>query len=534
MRDRILGGTKSESAQAVKPTCPYLGLAHDQFGHLPEPSAEHRCYLYMQRERIDQSHQERFCLTSNYMKCPWLMVSPVAAGPSEGRWRRFTEALRERFDEMERVTMRNRWPRAFLAVLVFIAQLVVTGVVEAWRFAAPVVGPILLSLWQQFQARAFNAWVSLRTHGLRALAVRVRPSIPDFSRARDVIHRKPAGVLGDEALIQPAAEEPVLADGVYATQTSEVPSTPPSIRSAIPDIKWECANCFTFNPPSVTFCQQCGRLSSKIEEELLAKEDFFTLDGLKALMGGDEDGAHRYFTLATQANPHSEIAWRWRCRTAATLNDVISCLEQMVAAVPDSQEAKEDLALAKLRRDRERSLAAARQAAQEPEQIPPGPSLLSRGIGVIRRLALEFASIPAFILGLLWLGKPVLDALAMVGLYTLRTTMPVFQLPNITIQLPPNLVEPLLPSTLSAADVAPILLAIWYFLLSFGVTDGSRSSRYAAIVSGLISLLALRFVAANGQMFFVAAALLFLLAVVGKGGPPEEVIGTPTMRARAA
>src|SRR5579884_1518296 len=185
MRDRILGGTKSESAEAVKPTCPYLGLAHDQFGHLPEPSSEHRCYLYMQRERIDQSHQERFCLTSNYMKCPWLMVSPVAAGPSESRWRQFTEALRERFDEMERVTMRNRWPRAFLAVLVFIGQLVVTGAVEAWRIAAPVIGPILLSLWRQIQAGAVNAWASLRSQKLRAPSVRIRPSVPDLSRARD-------------------------------------------------------------------------------------------------------------------------------------------------------------------------------------------------------------------------------------------------------------------------------------------------------------------------------------------------------------
>ncbi len=534
MRDRILGSNKSEPAEAVKPTCPYLGLAHDQFGHLPEPSSEHRCYLYMQRERIDQSHQERYCLTTNYLKCPWLMVSPAAAETPDSRWHQFTASLRERFDEMERVTMRNRWPRAFLAVLVFIGQLVITGVVEGWRIAAPVVGPILANLWVHVQAGAVRAWMSIRGRQLRAPTLNVRPSISGLSRARVMMRPKPAETLVDEPPVSPSAEEPALADGVYPTPTVEGPATVVSTRSAIAGMKWECANCFTFNPPTMTFCQQCGRLSSKIEEELLAKEDFFTLDGLKALMGGDEEGAHRYFTLATQANPHSELAWRWRCRTAATLNDVIACLEQMVAAVPESQEAKDDLALAKLRRDRERSLAAARQAAQEAEQIPPGPSVLSRSIGVVRRLALEFASVPAFILGLLWLGKPVLDALGMVGLYTLRTTMPIFELPNVTIHLPPNLVEPLLPSTLSAADVAPILLAVWYFLLSFSVTDGSTSGRYAAIVSGLISIVALRFVAANGQIFFLCAALLFILAIVGKGGPPEEVVGTPRMSARVA
>lgn len=534
MRDRILGGTKSEPAEAVKPTCPYLGLAHDQFGHLPEPSSEHRCYLYMQRERIDQSHQERFCLTTNYLSCPWMMVSPAAAAMDDSPWRRFTESLRERFDEMERVTMRNRWPRAFVAVLIFIGQLAVAGVVEAWRIVGPTLRPILASLWIEIQAGVTRAWSSVRGRRFQAPSIPIRPRVPGRSEVSTTQQTEPIEALGAQSSLGSGVDEPAPANGVHAAQAAEVPRMPSTTHAVIPGMKWECVNCFTFNPPSMTFCQQCGRLSSRIEEELLAKEDFFTLDGLKALMGGDEEGAHRYFTLATQANPHSELAWRWRCRTVASLDEVIASLEQMVRAVPESQEARDDLELAKLRRDREQALAAARLAAQEAEKAPPGPSVLSRSVAVVRRLALEFASIPAFALGLLWLGKPVLDALAMIGFYALRTTMPVFQLPNITVQLPPALVEPLLPSTLSVADVVPIILAVWYFMLSFGVTDGSTSGRYAAIVSGLLSLLALRFVAANGELFFLCAALLFVLAVVGKGSSTDELLGTHAMTARVA
>jgi hypothetical protein len=319
MRERIKGGSKPVQ-EAVKQTCPYLGLAHDQFGHLPEPSSEHRCYLYMQRERIDQSHQERFCLTTSYLNCPWLMVSPAAAGQGDSPWQRFSESLRERFDEMERVTMRNRWPRAFVAVLIFIAQMTAKAAVETWRVCAPVVGPFLERRWIELRAWALRSWLKFKNRSARPAIQKAAPrstTVSTPAAAPSTLHFE---TVADEVSLGPAVEPTPVTNGAHVQSSGEGVARPVVETHTLPGFKWECANCFTYNPPSVTFCQHCGRLSTHVEEELLAKEDFFTLDGLKALMAGDEDGAHRYFTLATQANPQSELAWRWRSRTAATLN----------------------------------------------------------------------------------------------------------------------------------------------------------------------------------------------------------------------
>src|SRR5215472_5591347 len=104
--------------------CPHLGLATDPFINIAEPSPEHRCYLWMQRERIDPAHQVRYCLTETYSSCPWLAVSRQSgtSDSAENPWRQLRETIRERFDDLERVTMRSSWPRAVLAVVVFLVQ----------------------------------------------------------------------------------------------------------------------------------------------------------------------------------------------------------------------------------------------------------------------------------------------------------------------------------------------------------------------------------------------------------------------------
>lgn len=540
MRGRILGGNR-EGQDTAKQACPYLGLAHDQFSHLPEPSSEHRCYLYMQRERIDRSHQQRFCLTTNYTSCPWLVVSPGAAAAGQpGRpWQQYVDALRERFDELERVTMRSRWPKAIVILLLYVAQMIAKGVVAGWRIAAPAVGAFLARLW-------ILLVIGFHRIGSAAKRMTERPARPKaveaISNVQSIAVAEPGGprglsvveALGDQTSAVPLSNVPSAVNGGRGEPS--IPAAPGGTlrsRTRAPTVKWECASCFSYNSPSATFCQRCGRLSSRVEEDLLATEDFFTLDGLKALTAGDEDGAHRYFTLATQANPRSELAWRWLSRTSATVDDVISCLEQMLEAIPDSEEAKGDLQLARLRRDREEELAAARAAAQARVPIPTGPTLIQRVLTVTRRLALELASIPSFVLGLLWLGRLVVDALSSIGVHGLEAMMPIFALPRLMISLPPWLVEPLLPSTFAAADVAPVILAVWYVLLAFRVADGSSGARYAAIVSGLISLGASRwFVVGNGQVFLIAALCLLVLSLIGKDGISQNARGSAAVVAR--
>jgi len=535
MRGRMLGG-KGAAREEVKSTCPYLGLAHDQFSHLPESSAEHRCYLYMQRERIDRSHQQRFCLTTSYPSCPWLMVSAGAAGTGQNSrpWQRFGEAVRESFDQLERVTMRNRWPRALAMLLLFLVQMVATGAVEGWRIARPVLESLLAHLNVAMRSGVGRTRRFIQTQA--AHRRRSREADPG-ARSQPMVGPPGASIAtagGEPAPVEPAVGLLSTADGAIVQEPVIAPRPGPRDPLAGPAIKWECASCFSYNQPAATFCQRCGRLSARIEEDLLAREEFFTLDGLKELAKGDEEAAHRHFTLATQANPQSEFAWRWRSRTSLSVQDVISCLEQMLEAIPGNAEAKADLDLARERRDREDSLAIARAAALAAEKAPTGPSLLQRAVVVARRLALELASIPAFILGLLWLGKPIVDAIALLSLHGVESVMPVFDFPTLTVSLPAALVEPLLPSTFAVFDVVPFVVAVFYILLAFAVADGSNGSRYVAILGGIASLAVTRYVGANGASFFVAAVFLVGLAVIGKGGPREDARNPTLVATRVA
>lgn len=65
--------------EALK-TCPHLGLAAQPFQHAGQPDDQHRCYANLARERIDRGHQQRFCLSTAYRRCPFLAMAPREDG----------------------------------------------------------------------------------------------------------------------------------------------------------------------------------------------------------------------------------------------------------------------------------------------------------------------------------------------------------------------------------------------------------------------------------------------------------------------
>lgn len=82
LRLKVLAGvTLSRHPQK---SCPHLGQSDDPFNHVSAPSDDHRCYLYMQRDRIDLLHQKSFCLSTAHYKCPWLMIRRPDAPPPLG------------------------------------------------------------------------------------------------------------------------------------------------------------------------------------------------------------------------------------------------------------------------------------------------------------------------------------------------------------------------------------------------------------------------------------------------------------------
>src|SRR5579872_1969092 len=60
--------------------CPQLGLAGDPFENAGRPDDDHRCYANLARERIDRGHQQMFCLSASYKRCPFLAVAPRQDG----------------------------------------------------------------------------------------------------------------------------------------------------------------------------------------------------------------------------------------------------------------------------------------------------------------------------------------------------------------------------------------------------------------------------------------------------------------------
>ncbi|MHB8620915.1 MAG: hypothetical protein ACYDAG_15300, partial [Chloroflexota bacterium] len=80
VRLRVFGGmTLARQAPAA---CPHLGLIGDPFAHQDQPADDHRCYLWMQRDRIDLLHQKSFCFTVAHHQCPWLMIRRPGVQPS--------------------------------------------------------------------------------------------------------------------------------------------------------------------------------------------------------------------------------------------------------------------------------------------------------------------------------------------------------------------------------------------------------------------------------------------------------------------
>lgn len=66
-------------------------------------------------------------------------------------------------------------------------------------------------------------------------------------------------------------------------------------------------------------------------------------DGIEVLNAGDEEAAYHLFAAATRLSPDSEPAWRLRAKTAATLDEVIACLEQVCRLNPADVEVRKAL-----------------------------------------------------------------------------------------------------------------------------------------------------------------------------------------------
>jgi hypothetical protein len=89
--------------------CPHLGLRSDPLTHAAGASDEHRCYAGLGQERIDLSHQRRFCLAACHTRCPFLTVEQT--GLLERLWA-WARAVSPAVQDRVGVPRRPRLPRS--------------------------------------------------------------------------------------------------------------------------------------------------------------------------------------------------------------------------------------------------------------------------------------------------------------------------------------------------------------------------------------------------------------------------------------
>lgn len=503
--------TKPRARDRAAPACPHLGLASDQFAHFGGASPEHRCYLWMARERIDRAHQQRYCLTDAHAACPWKVVTRRHAGEREGLGTQLSGVLRDRFDNLERATVRATWPRAILAVLAFAAVMLATSAREAARVAFPYLrravwsalrlGRQGLKLGGPRLVRASGILMRCAGGAARSALARIRARRP-----RPPVPSTPRPVLGVEDLaavpIDPVEVEPVRSD-VW-----------------VPLGVWTCGYCRAENSAQQEFCPRCYRLADELEAYLRRENRLDLLSGLKAVEVGGESRAFRQFVAATTRYPGDTLAWRWRARTAPTISQVIIALEQLILLDPTDTQVQADLAIARSRYHGERTIAA--PAASEAKAPPAQPRLGNRILDLARHLSLELASIPSFALGILVAGAPVRDLLSMLSLDDYARLLPSYALPSLIVRLPPSLQPDLLPDlSTNLVGLGLVAFAVWYLYLAFRLTDGSPGSRWPSLAAGVVALGSLRVAVAGTAPLLACAVLLTVLAAIGREAPRD-------------
>jgi len=489
-------------------------MANDPFQRQDSPTEEHRCYLWMQRDRIDLDHQRNYCLSSLYRDCPWVQISLPCRPGDERAWK----------DGLA-CTMADNGRRAGTALAAFLMMLaaragLLLGCFAIW--ARTNLPRAMAWLWK-------NLWLAARTAaagvvaGSRNLAgARLRPPrqerVPktqiavleseNFSllmrlgrEANRAGRRKEAHLCFSRA----AALEPDLEEAwLWMAATASDPD----------DAQACLEKALAINPASSKVRTQLLGLSHTTKPDVSKQEEAVPAgisaprlidEGLKALDAGNEDRAHHLFAAATEADTSSEAAWFWRAKTGTDLDDVISSLERVLELNPDNQKAQASLKWAtdrrRMERDRQRMVSPSPASRYSPSyyyakpEPPPQPFLL------------QFGSLAYLVLGILWTAavvSPLLDE-TLAALYRKVTILPSLRLPYQSpsvLDLPHGSVP-----EFNLFYLAPVSLALLSFI-AMETLGGARRNAffYLSLASGGSTVAAALFVTAQPASLVILAS----------------------------
>ncbi|MBI2864291.1 MAG: tetratricopeptide repeat protein [Chloroflexi bacterium] len=450
-------GAVSVSPWSEQP-CPHLGLVDEPFIHRDEPSEEHRCYLWMQRDRIDLTHQKGFCLSSAHAHCPWLSIAPPEGeAPATGRLATpvgaaaihgaasSLEWLRPRLKES--LAAGRQKAAAGLPVLAALALALA-------KAAARGAGVAALAIWRAAKTAAGDLYGRRRGSAAPAggsVAASATPasrepsSLPEPALAPGATVKiplaAPAGTVSShvESLVEQgkaasSGGDRKLAYTLFSLALDLEPKNDEVWlwKGASAEGEEEKVACFqqalAINPSSLRAQQALNQLTQTYWNSQIASREPSVLpyqtEGLSAealmeaavsaLGKGDEDRAYRFSVSATEANPRSEKAWFWRAKTAGSLDEVIFSLNQALTINPDNEKVKANLLWAIQRQQKE-------ERPSQPQTAAPAP-------------AAQFAEVarPARRIratGFRWLASML--CLVMAGYWVAAALQPLFDILNL-------------------------------------------------------------------------------------------------------
>lgn len=524
--------------------CRHVGLAHDPFQHEAEPSGEHRCYLWMQRDPIDLDHQRGYCFSSEHRHCPWLQISlPCGKGIDETLGQKMGPVLGKAGEAAGRALLalcieaaRRAGPLLKAAGLWAWTNLP-KGAAALGRAVRPLAGAGLRKAGQGGQALARS--VSRRA-GATPKALSEAPQGEELSalmalgrEANRAGRRREAHLcFSRAAALDTGSEEAWLWMAATADDPQEAQSclqralainpasgrgraqvmglARPSAEPAGPEAAEVAAPGRPTPAPFAKEPEVPDPLASGLSARALLDQ------GLKALDVGDEDGAHRLFAAATAADAASEPAWFWRAKTSTDLGEVITCLERVIELNPDNEKARSSLswALERRRQDRERE-----RAVSSPAMVPAAGTYYSEPKPVQQPGLLGFASTLYFIVGLLWTASLLylfLDE-GLARIYRGLAVLPGLRLPYLSSSVlgVPDLQLP----ELNLMYAVPALLALLCFVAMESLSSASRvQGLFLAFASAVSMVAAGLFVAGDiaSQVLLAGSALAGLTALLGR------------------
>jgi len=467
LRLKVLAGV-TLSRQPQK-SCPHLGSANDPFNHGPSAADDHRCYLYMQRDRIDLLHQKSFCLSTAHHNCPWLMIRrPDAPPPLKQRLPGLVGAFpraavgalaacMRRTPSLAGAAGRRLAPAAAGTVRAFATAMRATGhllmslgslIDRGVGFVAQAIANVVKDvIGSGFAARALLGLLAALWFVIRApfrVGASLAMAIAHAGRAaagrRQARRAEQAAMSAPELQPMAAAQEPEPVETAPSQQPAILPVyLQELLTDAFPELDTTAAAAQAPAAPSFTaHVDEVEVISERLKaplarfEELVARLDELVSEGVSALDRGQDNLAYELFLKATQQpanmvdkaadpalrNQHTSLmtrAWFWRAKTAETVEEVVQTLEEALRYDPNNLQIEAHLAWARQRLEREQRLERVDEMPLKPVVAGPGePSRRSRVLGSLGEAIRLVGGIAALALAALWMTTALLPALTRV------------------------------------------------------------------------------------------------------------------------